>query len=213
MLRGFAAEASLRSRERKWQLYESLFPPKKGERVLDVGASPLTDIPWENWFLKRYPYPDQVTAIVMDGASRLLEAFPAATVVEADGRTLPFADREFDVAHSNAVIEHVGPIADQQRFMSELVRVGRRGFVATPNRWFPIESHCRLPVVHWLPRPLAWKLQHLLGHREADAWLLGAGQFGELARRAGASVRLHRQRIAGLTASLVVTFESDESGR
>ena len=35
--------------------------------------------------------------------------------------------------------------------MSEALRVAPRAFVTTPNRWFPIEVHTRLPLVHWLP--------------------------------------------------------------
>jgi hypothetical protein len=52
--------------------------------------------------------------------------------------------------------------------------VGRRVFLTTPNRWFPIEVHTRLPFVHWLPEAvahrsydlarMAWaKENHLLG--------------------------------------------------
>ena len=30
--------------------------------------------------------------------------------------------------------------------------MARRGiFVTTPNRWFPVEFHTVLPLVHWLP--------------------------------------------------------------
>jgi hypothetical protein len=36
----------------------------------------------------------------------------------------------------------------------ELCRVSQRVFVTTPNRWFPLEVHTLLPVVHWLPRRL-----------------------------------------------------------
>jgi hypothetical protein len=25
-------------------------------------------------------------------------------------------------------------------------------FVSTPNRWFPVETHTLVPLVHWLPR-------------------------------------------------------------
>ena len=52
---------------------------------------------------------------------------------------------------SNAVIEHVGGRAEQRRFVDESLRVAPRAFVTTPNRWFPVEVHTRLPLVHWLP--------------------------------------------------------------
>src|SRR5262245_22332053 len=28
-----------------------------------------------------------------------------------------------------------------------------RVFIATPNRWFPIELHTQIPFWHWLPKP------------------------------------------------------------
>ncbi len=31
------------------------------------------------------------------------------------------------------------------------MRVGKRWFVTTPNRWYPFEFHLRLPFVTWLP--------------------------------------------------------------
>ena len=72
--------------------------------------------------------------------------------VRADGRELPFDDAAFDIGFSNAVVEHVaGGREGQRRFVHELCRVARRVFVTTPNRWFPLEVHTLLPLVHWLP--------------------------------------------------------------
>ena len=52
---------------------------------------------------------------------------------------------------SNAVVEHLEDRERQRSFASEAARVGRRVFLATPNRRFPVEVHTRLPLVHWLP--------------------------------------------------------------
>ena len=79
------------------------------------------------------------------------QAFPQITTVVADGRDLPFADGEFDVGFSNAVVEHVGGRDDQERFVRELCRVAKRVFVTTPNRLFPVDPHTLLPFLHWLP--------------------------------------------------------------
>jgi hypothetical protein len=66
-----------------------------------------------------------------------------------DGRDLPFGDGEFDLVFSNAVIEHVGDAADQQRFVDEHVRVGRHWMLTTPNRAFPVEAHEHTLFSHW----------------------------------------------------------------
>jgi len=92
----------------------------------------------------------------------LLERYPHTRYVQADALALPFADGEFDVCFSNAVIEHVGARAAQRQFVAEALRVAPRVFVTTPNRWFPIELHTRAPLVHWLPDAAAHRAYDLL---------------------------------------------------
>jgi len=71
--------------------------------------------------------------------------------VQGDGRKLEFADGSFDLAFANSAIEHVGGLEDQRLFAREMMRVGRRVYCQTPNRWFPVEFHYLGVFVHWLP--------------------------------------------------------------
>ena len=106
----------------------------------------------DNFFEALYPWPERVTAVGHTELDRFAAAFPAVTVVRADGRELPFADHEFELGFSNAVVEHVaGGREGQRRFVAELCRVAERVFVTTPNRLFPVDPHSLLPFVHWLP--------------------------------------------------------------
>jgi hypothetical protein len=122
--------------------------------VVDVG---VTDAPFgagssDNFFEAMYPWPDRITAVGNTELDRFTAAFPLVHAVRADGRELPFADGTFELGFSNAVVEHVAGGRDgQRRFVHELCRVARRVFVTTPNRWFPLEVHTLLPLVHWLP--------------------------------------------------------------
>lgn len=199
-----------RCRNARWETYVRAFPPRPDHRVLDVGVSPLVDLPSENFFLRNYPFPTMVTGVTNDtNIEPIRTAFPHATIVTADGLALPFGSGEFDVVHSNAVIEHVGPAEYQRRFMGELIRVGRSGFVSTPERWFPVDSHTNLPFIHWLPRPaFLWALRRagrLTGGQEWLTWLLSGR---DLARRvpAGVQFALVTQRLAGLPAVVTVIF-------
>ena len=155
MLRRVASRVSLRSRERKLRLFLETFEPGPGTTVLDLG---VTDSGFggtygtDNFLEAMYPWPERITAVGITELERFGAAFPRVRRVTADGRHLPFADGEFDLGFSNAVVEHVGGRDDQRAFVHELCRVARRVFVTTPNRWFPIEVHTLLPVVHWLPR-------------------------------------------------------------
>lgn len=154
MLRRVASQVSLRSRERKLGLFLDLLAPGPETTVVDVG---VTDAPFgggssDNFFEAMYPWPDRITAVGQTELDRFIAAFPRVQAVRADGRALPFEDGAFDLGFSNAVVEHVaGGREGQRQFVHELCRVARRVFVTTPNRWFPLEVHTLLPLVHWLP--------------------------------------------------------------
>jgi hypothetical protein len=154
MLRRVASRVSMRSRERKLRLFVETFAPGPETSVVDVG---VTDAPFgggssDNFFEALYPWPEQITAVGRTELDRFSAAFPRVRAVRSDGRDLPFADDEFDVGFSNAVVEHVaGGREGQRRFVEELCRVASRVFVTTPNRYFPLDPHTLLPFVHWLP--------------------------------------------------------------
>ena len=90
-----------------------------------------------------------VTLRSLDDMSALQAAHPQMRFVQYDGITMPFADHEFDWIYCNAVIEHVGGEAAQERFLSEMLRVSKHVFFTTPNRFFPIEVHSSKILLHW----------------------------------------------------------------
>jgi 2-polyprenyl-3-methyl-5-hydroxy-6-metoxy-1,4-benzoquinol methylase len=131
-----------------------------------------------------------VTACGLDDASFLENDYPGMRFVQADGRNLPFDDGSYDFVHSSAVLEHVGNWANQVTFISELWRVARRGiFVTTPNRWFPVEFHTVLPLVHWLPPGTFRALMRRTGRSffalEENLNLLGSNDVKKIAMAAG----------------------------
>jgi len=91
----------------------------------------------------------QVTIVNPEPAS---VARPEFRYVPGDGRRLEFANGSFDLAFANSAIEHLGTFEDQRLFAHEMMRVGRRVYCQTPNRWFPVEFHYLGLCVHWLPR-------------------------------------------------------------
>ena len=177
---------SLRSRKRKLRLFLEELRPTAETTVLDVGADELafgegSGCGTLNFFEELYPWPGRITALGLHDGAGFRARYPGIRYVQGDACALPFADCEFDVVFSNAVIEHVGGRAQQLQLVSEAVRVGRHVFITTPNRRFPVEVHTRLPFVHWLPERISHRIYRALGKSFAtDLNLLSKGGLASL---------------------------------
>lgn len=196
---------SVRSRQRKLQLLLDELRPTAETSVLDVGADELGFGEGDgcrtlNFFEEHYPWPQRITALGLHDGSGFRARYPDIGYVQGDACALPFGDGDFDIVFSNAVIEHVGGRDRQRMLVSEAIRVGRRVFITTPNRRFPIEVHTRLPVVHWLPDPLS--------HR---AYRAARKEFATdvhlLTRRSLAALFPGRVRIVSLGLTLVAIVD------
>lgn len=186
-----------------------------GLRILDLGGSV------EYWrrvgleFLREH----RVRIVVLNVVETELKAEGADaslfSAVVGDACELPhIKDGEFDLVHSNSVIEHVGNWTRMKRFGAEVRRIGRGYYVQTPYFWCPIEPHFyRAPIIHWLPRPMQasvlarFPVTHTGRASSIDAafgildgtQLLDARQF----RIVFPDATVVREKVFGLTKSLI----------
>jgi hypothetical protein len=153
--------------------------------------------------------------IVLLNLGKTEVTLPGFSSIVGDVRYMnAFADGQFDVVFSNSVIEHVGSYKHQKEMANEIRRVGKRFFLQTPNRYFPIEPYFIFLFFQFLPlKTRAFLIRHYaLGwyskipnrQRARDAAceirLLTGRQLRELFP--GSSI--YRERFCGLTKSFIV---------
>jgi hypothetical protein len=143
-----AYTVSQKSRKHKFDQFFALLAPTDQETIADVGVNVVEYSDSDNYLERHYPHPEKITAVGTDDTTAFSDRYPSVRYVRADGRKLPFNNDAFDIFHSNAVIEHVGSRQDQEAFVREAIRIAGRGFMTTPNRYFPIETHTRVPLLH-----------------------------------------------------------------
>jgi SAM-dependent methyltransferase len=206
-------------RRARGELFRTLLAPTAQDSILDLGSEDGRHI------AAILPFRDNVTIADIDGEAltrgHARHGFQTALLDE--DRRLPFGDGQFDIVFCSSVIEHVTVNKDelsaihsgraftaaswehQRQFADEIRRVGRRYFVQTPNKWFPIESHTWLPLpVVLLPRPLqlrlvGWLNKWWIKPTQVDWNLLTGSAMAELFPDA----TIVRERTLGLSKSLI----------
>jgi hypothetical protein len=140
---------ALKARDRIYADFLRICAPEAASSILDVGVSDVITSA-ANFLERLYPHPDRITAVGLGEAHDFAAAFPAIRYVQiAPQGRLPFSEDAFSIATSNAVLEHVGALEHQHRFVEELARVARKVFISVPNRYFPVEPHTGIPLLHF----------------------------------------------------------------
>jgi SAM-dependent methyltransferase len=192
------------------------FAPSAVTSILDVGVTSDTRQQESNYFERFYPHPGRITAVGTEDGSHLTEQYRGLQYRSVEpGDCLPFATNQFDIVFSNAVLEHTGSRASQAAFVQEVCRVGKRFFITTPNRWFPIEHHTGLPFLHFLPsaayRAILAGTSYRYWADEAHLNMLS----GDALRRilpAGVKGRVETVRLFGLSSNLIAFGDCEAVG-
>ncbi len=199
------------NRRRKYRKFLLALDPQPATSILDVGFTEIEYSASDNFLENNYPYPDKITALGVDQARLFRERYPQVRAVSYDGEKFPFADQEFDIVWSNAVLEHVGGREAQIFFLREIKRVGRRAFITTPNRNFPIEIHTRTPFLHLLPKWIFDRYLRLIGKSWATGNYMNLLTIRTLQERLAAAgitdYKIIKNRLAGFVMDLVVVID------
>lgn len=197
------------ARSRRWDLFSALFPDVADMRVVDLGGT------LESW--RRAPVTPRELVVVnlsepgtSDDSTRIPvtgDACTARAVLAGAGIA-----REFDLAFSNSLLEHVGGHSQRAALAREIRALAPRHWVQTPYRYFPIEPHWLLPFMQFLPIAArarvarSWPLVHTLPNSHEEAmndvqWteLIGVAEL----RSYFPESQIVRERLGGLTKSIV----------
>ena len=155
-----------RARLAMFELFMREMRPAPETSIIDIGTSDEEN-EGANFLEKHYPWRQNIVCAGIGNGKAVMRAYPGIAFRQiVPGAPLPFADGAFDIACSNAVLEHVGGPPERRAFILEHLRVARAVFITVPNRWFPVEHHTSIPLLHYTPRLFRW----LLAGTRLDHW-------------------------------------------
>jgi len=202
-------------------MYNSIFPDSDAtinRDILDIGSTSDTGKS-SNAFLYFFPKSKiiSISDQVIKNETKL--KFPNVDFVLGDGLSLNYPSNKFDLVFSNAVLEHVGKYENVKKFILEAYRVSREDVILiTPNRWFPLETHTKIVLLHWLPKQVFRKFIRLLGmdffSKEENLNLLSCRDLKKILASTGIQgYKIQNLRFMGLKSNIVVRLRKEESLR
>ena len=198
------------SRRKKLDHFYGLCP--KDASIIDVGVSREERktgkaAPSKNLFLKTFRYKsDNYTGLGVQDLSGMDQLYPGKRFVQYPGDDFPFKDNEFDWVFSNAVIEHVGDDGAQVHFVNEMIRVARNVYFTTPYKYFPVESHTNVFLLHWNNNIFYnWCKKHKPWCTKDSVYLLSRKRLESIMRQSDAgSYQIYNNRFFGLTMTFTI---------
>jgi ubiquinone/menaquinone biosynthesis C-methylase UbiE len=132
--------------------------------IIDVGVTADRTQISSNFFENLYPMPEKITAFSDQDASWMENEYKGLKFKQGTALEIPFENNTFELVFSSAVIEHVGSNSNQSKFIFECFRIAKKYvFITTPNRYYPIEVHTAIPLLHWLPKSIYRNILKLIG--------------------------------------------------
>jgi len=134
-------------------------------RLLEIGTGSGVIA---HYFATRPEFLCEVDAVDVLDQRQVVEGYRYQTVTDVE---LPFGDGSFDIVISNHVIEHVGRADEQLAHLRAIARVLKPAgvvYLATPNRWQPVEPHFRLMFLSWLPK--SWRSPYVRWRKAGDCY-------------------------------------------
>ena len=197
-----------------YNLFLKLVSPKKYEKILDVGTTASLD-EHENLLITSYPFKSRIYCLSNQNLNKFNSRYKEIKIFRGDGRKMNFKTNQFDYVISTATIEHVGSFKNQVKFVEECFRVSKKKlFITTPNRFYPIDFHTRLPFIHWLPKFIHRKILTILNenflNKEKNLNLLCKKSLIKICKKINfQNYKIYSIKTFGLTSNLVLIISKN----
>ena len=185
------------------------------ESFLDVGTTEENELESSNYFVKNFhkikiknSISDQ--EIKNNNFNKFLRKSITSKFLETE-----IENYKSDLVISSATIEHVGSYENQIKMLENIIKLTNKYFfITTPNRFFPIDFHTKLPIIHMLPKKIHRKILRFINLKEyaeeENLNLLDENTVNKLIntqQNVTVKIRIFKVKLFGLTSNLLIFGE------
>lgn len=200
-----------RNRHKKFKEVLKYIMP--GYTIVDIGVDSSLGI-YTNYFERWFKDKNHLTCLGLYGEySGFMREFPNVNLIQFDGFKFPKFENKFDIAFSNAVIEHVGDYQKQLFWLKEIKQFANTLIITTPDRLCPFEAHTNTFFIHWLPKWISNSIYKIIKIKERcykNLWLLTLREFKGLLNEAGfTNIKVLKNKVLFITIDFLLVANSE----
>ena len=183
--------------------------------LLDIGTTEENELKSSNFFVNKFAYIKEKKSISDQNIKDSIFSKILKKSITTDFQNEEIEDFKSDLVISSATIEHVGSYENQLKMITNIAALSKRYFfITTPNRFFPIDFHTKLPLIHMFPKSLHRKILLVLGlkdfAKEENLNLLDKTTINKLIKdqqNIKFEIKIFNVKLFGLTSNLLIFGE------
>ena len=183
--------------------------------LLDVGTTEENYLKSSNFFLKKFNYIKTKKSISNQNIDQKKVNFFLNKSISKKLLTKEIKILKSDLVISSATIEHVGNSSNQIKMMKNIIKLTKKFFfVTTPYRFYPIDFHTKIPLIHMLPKKIHRKILYLLNlkdyAKEENLNLLGIKDVKLIIKKVKTNnfkIKLFKIKLFGIISNLIIYGE------
>ena len=179
---------------------------------LDIGTTEENKLESSNFFVKKFNDIKIKKSITNQNISN--EKFTACLKksITDDFSKDEIIKFKSDLVISSATIEHVGNFENQVKMVKNIAELCNKCFfITTPYRFFPIDFHTKIPIIHMFPKKIHRKILTILGledyAKEENLNLLDINSLKVIIEKLNNNdfkIKIMKIKLFGLTSNLLI---------
>jgi len=184
--------------------------------VLDVGTTSDNSLESSNFLIKQFKF-IKIKKSISDQKilnDNFFNITFKGSITENLGEN--FENLRSDLLVCSATIEHLGDFSSIKKGIDNMVNLSNKYFViTTPNRYFPIEFHTKIPLIHLLPKKFHRKLLKAFGNeffsKEENLNLLSNKDLTNLMKNyKNIHYNIHKVRLFGFISNFIIIGSKED---
>lgn len=142
-------------RNEMFELFKNKLSKISVNSFLDIGTTEENLLKSSNFFVKKFKYIKIKKSISDQDIDKKNFNHFLKKSITSNFESQELALFKSDLVISSATIEHVGSFENQKKMIENIIGLTNKiFFITTPYRFYPIDFHTKIPIIHMLPKKI-----------------------------------------------------------